>query len=66
MKKFIFFISVCIHSFISNAQNVGVGTSNPLNKLHVAGGLRVDTLTGVNGSGIVTHNANVVIYGLKF
>jgi hypothetical protein len=66
MKKFIFFISVCIHSFISNAQNVGVGTSNPLNKLHVAGGLRVDTLTGVNGSGIVTHNANGVIYGLKF
>ena len=66
MKKHVFFIATCLYAFVSNAQNVGVGTSNPLNKLHVAGGLRLDTLTGVNGSGLVTHNANGVIYGLKF
>jgi hypothetical protein len=66
MKKCFFFIAACVYAIVSIAQNVGVGTSNPLNKLHVAGGLRVDTLAGVNGSGIVTHNANGVIYGLKF
>src|SRR5215213_1581265 len=66
MKKYFFFMTACLYVIISKAQNVGVGTSNPLNKLHVAGGLRVDTLTGVNGSGIVTHNSNGVIYGLKF
>ena len=65
MKK-IFTIVLSLYSILAGAQNVGVGTSNPLNKLHVAGGLRLDTLTGVNGSGIVTHNANGVIYGLKF
>src|SRR6187551_658170 len=65
MKKLFSFVALCC-SLFSKAQNVGIGTSNPLNKLHVAGGLRVDTLAGVNGSGIVTHNANGVIYGLKF
>ena len=66
MKKHFFFIAICFYAIAAKAQNVGVGTSNPLNKLHVAGGLRVDTLAGVNGNGIVTHNANGVIYGLKF
>jgi len=66
MKKHFFFMAICLYAIAAKAQNVGVGTSNPLNKLHVAGGLRVDTLVGVNGSGIVTHNANGVIYGLKF
>src|SRR4029079_2502506 len=66
MKKHFFFMVICLYAIAAKAQNVGVGTSNPLNKLHIAGGLRVDTLTGVNGNGIVTHNGNGVIYGLKF
>ena len=48
------------------SQNVGIGTANPLNKLHVAGGFRLDTLTGVNGSGLLKHDANGVVYGIKF
>src|SRR5678816_1374081 len=47
-------------------RNVGVGTSNPQNKLHVAGGFRLDTLTGVNGAGLLKHDANGVVYGIKF
>jgi hypothetical protein len=66
MRKYLFLSAISFYAITSNAQNVGIGTTNPLNKLHVAGGLRVDTLTGVNGSGIVTHNANGVIYGLRF
>ena len=66
MNKHFLFMAVCLSAIATHAQNVGVGTSNPLNKLHVAGGMRLDTLTGVNGNGIVTHNANGVIYGLKF
>lgn len=65
MKKILLAAALC-SCLLSRAQNVGVGTANPLNKLHVAGGLRLDTLAGVSGNGIVTHNASGVIYGLKF
>src|SRR5204862_2466088 len=44
----------------------GIGTTNPLNKLHIAGGLRVDTLVGVGGNGLLRHDANGVVYGIKF
>jgi hypothetical protein len=66
MRKFFPLVFICLYCTVATAQNVGIGTSTPLNKLHVAGGLRLDTLTGVNGNGIVTHDANGVIYGLKF
>jgi hypothetical protein len=39
------------------AQNVGIGTASPMEKLHVAGGLRVDVLSGV-GSRLVGADAN--------
>jgi len=38
-------ILTCIASFLSG-QNVGIGTNNPLSKLHVAGTIRSDTLIG--------------------
>lgn len=66
MRKYLVLLTICIYSFVSNAQNVGIGTPNPQNKLHVAGGLRLDTLTGVNGAGLLRHDANGVVYGIKF
>ena len=66
MRKYLTLIGICIYSLVSNAQNVGIGTPNPQNKLHVAGGFRLDTLTGVNGAGLLKHDANGVVYGIKF
>jgi hypothetical protein len=37
----------CIFSTALHAQNVGIGTSTPLEKLHVAGEVRVNGLAGV-------------------
>src|SRR5438105_5002286 len=48
------------------AQNVGIGTTNPLNKLHIAGGLRVDTLANNIDSGLLRHDKFGVVYSLKF
>ena len=42
---------------ISKAQNVGVGTTTPQNKLHVKGQMRVDTLT----SGSLTADSIVLV-----
>ena len=66
MRKYLVLIIVCILNFVSYTQNVGIGTSNPQNKLHVAGDFRLDTLTGINGSGLLWHDANGVVYGIKF
>ncbi|HYH14603.1 MAG TPA: tail fiber domain-containing protein, partial [Flavisolibacter sp.] len=45
------------------AQNVGIGTNDPKNKLHVAGGVRIDTLA--KDSGIVMHDKNGTLSSLK-
>ncbi len=49
-----------------HAQNVGIGTTTPLQKLHVAGGLRVDTLANGTDSGLLRHNTLGTVYTLKF
>jgi hypothetical protein len=67
MRKFIFSLFLTSLFFVNaSSQNVGIGTMNPQNKLHVAGGLRLDTLVGIGGSGLLQHNSNGVVYGTKF
>ena len=66
MKKYFLFLLAAHSSWLAaSSQNIGIGTTNPLNKLHVAGGLRLDTLAGVGGSGLLRHDANGVVYGIK-
>ena len=67
MKKyFLLFTFYFSLSHNAQSQNVGIGTNNPLNKLHVAGGFRLDTLVDVGGAGLLRHDANGVVYGIKF
>lgn len=66
MRKCLVLFAIGIYSLVSDAQNVGVGVPNPQNKLHVGGGFRLDTLTGVGGAGLLWHNPNGVVYGIKF
>ncbi len=66
MRKCLVLLTVCFYSVVTIAQNVGIGVPDPQNKLHVGGGFRLDTLTGVGGAGLVRHDANGVVYGIKF
>jgi hypothetical protein len=50
----------------STAQNIGIGTTSPQQKLHIAGGLRVDTLANGTDSGLLRHNALGTVYTLHF
>lgn len=55
---------VCATPNLAFSQNVGIGTATPLERLHVAGGLRVNNLAGV-GNRVVGTDANgtLIIYG---
>ncbi len=46
MGKSAFFQLFAVLTFSVSAQNAGIGTNNPLSKLHVAGCIRSDTLIG--------------------
>jgi hypothetical protein len=69
MKKIFLFLLVSVFSgalLTASSQNIGIGTPNPLNKLHVAGGFRLDTLANGIDSGVLRHDRNGVVYSLKF
>lgn len=51
------FLFLMILSQVSQAQNVGIGTATPLEKLHVIGNIRSSTLAGV-GSRLVLSDLN--------
>lgn len=52
----------CLYNF-SAGQNVGIGTSTPAEKLHVAGNLRADFLSGT-GNRLVGVDANGSLFAL--
>lgn len=68
MKKAIFplFALAIAIATSSDAQNVGIGTTHPQQKLHIAGGLRIDTLSNGRDSGLVRHDANGAVTSLAF
>jgi hypothetical protein len=54
MKKGLFFLAILIFVVKAQAQNVGIGTTLPLLKLHIKGGLLLDSTNGttpVSGAG---------------
>jgi hypothetical protein len=65
MKTPLLLVAIFI-SISAMSQNIGKGTTSPQNKLHVSGGLRVDTLANNLDSGLLRHDKNGVVYGLKF
>jgi hypothetical protein len=68
MKKcsLLLFILFLLAAGNINAQNVGIGTTHPQQKLHVAGGLRVDTLSNGKDSGLLRHNPDGTVFSLTF
>jgi N-acetylneuraminic acid mutarotase len=56
MKKPLLFLGL-FYSFIAYSQNTGIGTATPLRKLHIAGGVRIDTLAGTE-DGFVKFNSD--------
>ncbi|MBS1764188.1 MAG: tail fiber domain-containing protein [Bacteroidetes bacterium] len=59
MKKFLSLLFLILPYLSSHAQNVGIGTSAPLQKLHVAGSgqtIRIDGLSGVATRNVYVNN----------
>lgn len=55
MRLLLLIVAISVLNVVK-AQNVGIGTNNPQQRLHVAGNVRVDGMAGANG--IIMHNTN--------
>lgn len=57
MKRnyFLLLSSLLLQHFLVKAQNVGIGTTNPQQKLHVAGDIRVDGMANPGNGMIITN-----------
>lgn len=59
-KKLWLSLMTTFSSFILVAQNVGIGTTNPTQKLHVVGNARITALGGVGRALVTTDNNGVL------
>jgi hypothetical protein len=66
MRKILLIAAMTIVYVNVFAQNTGIGTITPQRKLHIAGGIRIDTLAGA-GDGIIKfdNNGDIVRYPLS-
>ena len=63
MKKNFLLLLIAHSSWLAaSSQNIGIGTNNPQNILHVAGGLRIDTLANGTDRGLLRHDKFGVVY----
>jgi hypothetical protein len=63
--KYLLTLAFCSIIITARSQNVGIGTSDPKSKLHVAGDLRVDALAAANDSGLVVHDVQGLLRSIK-
>jgi hypothetical protein len=56
MKRFTIFLAALCTAVISNAQNVGIGTTTPQSKLHINGSVKIDSNYFLEmGAGLTKH-----------
>lgn len=66
MKRNLLTVIICIVYSLTHAQNVGVGTSNPQEKLDVNGGVRIGYTPSTNSGGTMRFNNNEMEYNNGF
>ena len=60
--KIILYIAVSFTILNATAQNIGIGTTTPLEKLEVVGGIKIGTTIGTNAGTIRWDNNHLQVY----